>query len=560
MAADSAVFSTEGKQMERDELHELIMLLKEELEAGRAKLSSKHTLAALGRVRFAEAGKVDPGTVDGSVRAFALAVAASKAQREMKQASLRDVQSKYFDILDDNFGMPFSEMKRHGLTPQQVAEGIASNEAMVKAFSADLPNLTAGLRNFWESFGPVVEAHLGDLGCLKSVFGGDVFPSYTSNIACSVGLYMDTVVLPDPLLRLLTLANTMRRKDLLLYVIKHALNALGYRDLALADVQPPIVVIAPDHWGLDETYGMAMKIAGEADALVHASRMFGRGFATVPDLIDFLKQFTDANQIVARIVDPTRLLFNSEWSGTLPEQIERYAKETLPVMQLSAGAGEAVYYSISGRMIMTNEVLLRGSRYGGSPLIDAPTSWQYLQWKYEYDSHDRGDASTEKRDVLISKALGSRMLAGIPPGTLIELRRNGASAELREVVGKGIEQINSASDAALSTVAEAVIANVDNAFSEHDQQLRALSSSHNKFYGFDVGRYVINSGFLIASALVHSTALGVLAAISQMAGTPSPIELQRRYRELRTRAEYLRRSPVGTMFRHLKHKFGFSSQ
>jgi hypothetical protein len=539
--------------MDRDELHDLVMLLKNEIKAGTVKLSSKETVAALNQVRLAEDGKVDPSTVDASVRACALAAAASKPRREMEQMSLRDVQGKYFDMLDDMFGKLFSEMKRHDLNPQQIADAVSSNEAMVTAFNADLPAFADGIRAFWETFGPVVEAHLRDLGSLKSVFGGDIFPSYTSNIACSVGLYMDTIVLPDPLLSLTTIARSMSGKNRFLYVTKHALNALGYRELALADLKPPIVVIAPNHWGLEDSYNAAMTVAGEADTLLHASRMFGRSFSTVAELLTFLNQFADAGKLISHLADPSRLLFDSEWVGTLSQQFERYTREMMP----TAGVADIVFAGVLGRMIMANDILLRSSRFGGSPLIDAPTSWQFLQWKYEYDS---SGVSAEKRDVLISKELGSSMLGGIPPETLIELRQNGASAELRELIGKGIGEINSASDATISTVGDAVIANVDKAFSEHDRQLRELSSSRKKFYGVDVGRYLVNSGFAIASAVTQSPALAAVGAISQMAGTPSPAEMWKRYQELRVSEEHLRRSPVGTMFRHLKHKFGFSSK
>jgi hypothetical protein len=545
--------------MERDELHELVLFLKEEIEAGRAKPVDEYTIAALSRVRLADDGKVDARTVDGSVRAFALAIAGAKALREMKKMPLRDVQSKYFDILELSFGNLFSQMTQYGISPQMMADYVASKDELVNAFRADLPDFASGIREFWETFGPVVETHLQDLDCMKSVFGGDIFPSYTSNIACSVGLYMDTIVLPDPLLRLLTLESMMKPNELFRYVVKHALNALGYRELALAEVEPPIVVIAPDHWGLDRSYGAAMGVAGEADALAHASRMFGRAFSTVSELLQFLKQFSDANQLVSGLADPSRLLFDVEWSGTPIEQIERYAGEFQSRSPAPEDIGGAVFAAISGRMIMTNDALLRSSRYGGSPLIDAPTSWQYLQWKYEYDSTDANGRPENKRNVLISKALESRMLSGIPPGTLIELRRNGAETKLREVIGRGIRQMDSASDAALSDVAAAVIANIDCAFSEHDQHLRAISSSQKKFFGLDVGRYVIVSGTAIASAVTQSPAIAVLSALAATAGTPSPPDLWERYRALRAAMVDLRRSPIGIMFGHLKHKFGFSS-
>jgi hypothetical protein len=119
--------------MERDQLHALVLLLKEEIEAGRARPVDEDTIAALSRVRLADDGKVDASTVDGSVRAFALAIAGAKALREMKKMPLRDVQSKYFDILDLSFGNLFSQMTQHGISPQMMADHVASKDELVNA-------------------------------------------------------------------------------------------------------------------------------------------------------------------------------------------------------------------------------------------------------------------------------------------------------------------------------------------------------------------------------------------------------------------------------------------
>src|ERR1700730_15120889 len=185
-----AVAVTPSSQMEPDELHDMVMFLNEELSAGRIKVSSESTVDALARVRFGPDGKVDPSTVDGSVRALGLSALGAQYYREVREMPLRDVQSRNFDILDGSFGTIFEEAKRKGVTPQKVAEAIYSNESTLSAFNSGVSDVAAGLTELWEVHGPIVEAHLSDLQSLKSVFGGDVFPSYTSNIACSVGLYM----------------------------------------------------------------------------------------------------------------------------------------------------------------------------------------------------------------------------------------------------------------------------------------------------------------------------------------------------------------------------------
>lgn len=367
--------------MERDELHEQVMLLKDDIKEGRVRVREGLTAAdSLQKVRLAPDGKVDPSTVDSSVRAMAMAAAYARFRREVKKVPLRESQEQYFQILEQFFGNAFAEMKKHKLTPPDLAKDMASRPKIVEAFAAEAKEFAAGIKEFWEFYGPVVEAHLQDMRSLKSVFGGDIFPSYTENIASSVGLYVDTLVLPDPLLRTTNFSGYLKPKQVLAFTVKHALNALQYKELALADVDPPIVVIAPDPLYVENSYGPVLQLAGEADLLAHSSRLFGHDFANFQELTDFLEKFPDPGALIASLSDASRLLFDVDWSGP-DDQIRRYTSEINA--RLTGGAsqqsvGKAVQFGLLGRMMQANDVLFKASRVQGNPLVDAPTSWQYL--------------------------------------------------------------------------------------------------------------------------------------------------------------------------------------
>ncbi len=550
--------------MEQEELHELISLLREDIVAGRLKVNSTVDLDSLSRVRLAPNGLVDPATVDSAVRALARVAAMGRARRKLRTTSLRDVQSRYFDILEKFFGEPYAEMRRHKLDPHRLSKALAADHEILSAFRADAEEFAGAMREFWAEFGPVVEVHLQDLRSLKSVFGGDIFPSYTSNIACSVGLYMDSIIVPDPLLKLADFVGRMDPQDLLYFTTKHALNALGYRELALAEVDPPIVVIAPDMSYTDETYRMALSIAGQADLIKHAARIFGRPFSTAKDVGDFLGGFSDPQDLASNLADSSRLLFDVEWREPLAEQLRRNQTEinqgTYPSQP--GTVGEAAFRSLLGRMAQANEVLFKTVRFGGTPLIDAPTSWQYLQWKYEYDGTADVETS-DLRDTLISKAVeaeGSKefgLLSGMPAQALIELRRNGALSEVREVLRNGIGEMDLASATALTDVSDRVIANVDRAFEKHASDLHKFSSSRRRFFGLDVGAWIVTSGVSLAAAKTGSAGLAMLAAATVgLVGPPSVRELWKRYGELSSNRLALRRSPTGILFHHLGGKFG----
>lgn len=548
--------------MYQEDLEQLVILLKEELEAGKVKLNSAELLRALARVRTGSNGRIDPNTVSSEVRAMALAAAAARTQRAMKQISLRDVQSEYFDLLDRFFATPFAEMKRHQLDPQTVSQDMARQDRFVNAFMAESEQFAAGIQEFWDYYGPVVELHLRDFRSFKAVFGGDIFPSYTANIACSVGLYADTIVLPDPLHKMASLFGLMSPREAFRLTAKHALNALSYRDIALADVEVPIVVVAPDYLA-DGNYRSALEVAAESDIVSHCSRMFSKPFSSVNELRDFLKPFGGAEELLSQITDPERLLFDTESLDTLARQFEEWRRQFLSEAGLFPEAGQALEFMLRGRMMQTSDVIFRGARFGGAPLIDAPTSWQYLLWKYEYDADASRASNGNRQELMIANTMAFEgrehgMLSGLPPDALIELRRNGATAELREIIRRGITEIDSASEATLLSVGKQIIENIDSAFSEHDRQLRSLSASRYRFYGVDVGRYVVSGGLSIAAPIAQSVFLAFLASAAALSGPPSPADLWRKFREIQTRSDDLHRSPAGIMFRHLKGKFGFS--
>jgi len=451
-------------------------------------------------------------------------------------------------------------MTTYKLNPAQVARQMASNAKIVQAFTSEQEGFAQGIREFWSANAETVNARVAEMKGLKSFFGGDIFPSYQRNIATSVGLYVDTVVLPDPLLKLGDFIGHVEPVEVFRLIAKHALNAMRYRDLALASIEPPIVIIVPGHSLTDEQYTNGLRMLAERDALEHASRIFDRTFASTEDFGRFLEQFHTADEVAHSVVDPSRLLFDSEWSGTLTEQMERYKLETLDPLRGKMAPHHlqlAVWNSTFGRMMQANDTLLGSAEIRGTPLIDAPTSWQYLLWKYEYDGAQASPAR-DRRGAVIVKAVeaeGRRslsLISEVPQQTLIDLRTNGALAELRELIGKGIAEVNAATAASVDEVSSTVKNNLDEAFKKHQEQLRQLSRSRLKFYGRDVSSWIITGSLSIAAAAAGSVSLGILAALAAMAGPPSAKDLARKWHELRSQSQSLRRSPAGLLFKHTR--------
>jgi hypothetical protein len=124
-------------------------------------------------------------------------------REEMKKsASLAEIQTTYFEFLEKNFGHLHRIMVDRGLTPHDAGVALSRTPTTVAELTSNLEGFLSTIEEFWSSGGPVAIAHVEDMhDTLKGVFGGDLFPSASENIASKCGLYTETLVLPDPYLR-----------------------------------------------------------------------------------------------------------------------------------------------------------------------------------------------------------------------------------------------------------------------------------------------------------------------------------------------------------------------
>ena len=167
--------------------------------------------------------------------------------------------------------------------------------------------------------------------------------------------------------------------------MKHGLNVLSYKHLALADLKPPIVVVVPFRSAFaEEEYQWLSRLA-EPDMLAHGRTIFGREFSSVEELTDFSISLKSVEEVISAVKRPDRLLFDTEWTEPLEQQMVRAAKLSSGLFD-EESAGFTILNQSVGRMMQANDSLMKSRELIGTPLMDAPTSWQYLNWKLEYSA------------------------------------------------------------------------------------------------------------------------------------------------------------------------------
>lgn len=549
---------------EVQDLTDRVFLLKEQLEAGKVHFANQELADGFRRsyeaIRLRPDGKVDPTSLDGRIRAMTLAMMAMRQREDAKKSlSLAKIQEEYFAFLFREFGWLYEQMKKAEVTPSAAAEITSRHDDMMQGLMEALPDMVDAVREFWSAVGETAGYHLQDSRQLKAVFAGDIFPAHWENAVSTAGLYVDTIILPCPITRLGTLLKAAPSKELVKLVIKHVLTAMTYRDIALADVDPPIAMIVPNSDDADEEDRKSLILRATPAICAHAEYLFDRTFESVEELQEFCIYLKTVDSVMKELKRPDRLIFDTEWGKDPVEQLSRSLRENshFPGMN-EANAGLHVFASNIGRMPQAFGAQQAANHFGGSPYINAETSWLHFTWLLEYQGAPSHDDLNIRHSMHVVRALVSeadnnlQWLGNVPPETVLEIRKRGLANELRELLGQGVSNLININRDNYFRTADQVVENLDAAFRKHQQELTEARQKKLKLYGIDVGACAATGAVAVAAALTGNVTLGAISGVLGVAGLPNLRDIKTKFQQISAEDKARRESPTGLLFRHLR--------
>lgn len=547
---------------EVQDLTDRVFLAKEQLEAGKVRFAA-HLVDdfrdSFEAIRLLPDGKVNPATVDGRIRSFTLAMVAMRQREDAKKAlSLTQIQEAYFDFLFRQFGAFYEPMAKAGGNPAQAARLVVRDESLVKQIVAGLPELSERLKEFWSSVGDSAAYHLQDSSQLKATFAGDLFPAYWENAVSTAGLYVDTIVLPCPITRISPLLKFMPPKEVVSMLIKHTLTAMTYRDLAIADVDPPLALIVPNPSDIEPESRQLLVDGCESISCKHAGYLFDRPFESLVDLKEFCGGLATVDDVMAELKGRDRLLFDTEWDRDPRQQLLRAMTEpVLPGLDKNV-AGNHILKACLGRMPQAMAAQQNARHFGGTPLINAETSWLHYTWMLEYEGTPALNDPSRRQSMHVVRALvaeaGNNLqwLGNVPPKTILDIRKQGLAQEVRSILGHGVSELISINPNNYFRTADQVVDNLDRAFREHQKALAEAKLKKLKLFGIDVSACLAVGAVGVTAAYTGSPALGALSGVLGVAGLPNLKDIKTKFTQLAADDRARKASPTGLLFRHVK--------
>lgn len=400
------------------------------------------------------------------------------------QNQLVSIISPYFEWLTEEFGHLAHEAIKNNVDAGTIARDYLSNTARRQHFQEDLPRLCQAVEEFWQANRESINANIRTLPGLKARFGGDIGPQTSDSVFQRAGLYFESIIVPDPLLRVARLPDgTVKTRDY--YFLKYSIAHVMLKNVYLAEVYPPLAILEGDveHEGDNSKKNATI---AELDCVLLTNDLYGKTLENFTEVQDFFAKFGSVREAIAEAQKPELLYWDEDtpsdplqqWETNIKRSNIDWKLQDLPQMR---GAG-LLLFTILGRMIQANSVMFGASVYDANPLIMAPVSFHWLNWKNRVNRNLIAQNVTPGTDLnlaltnaLLSKEL--KWLTNVPIDALIELRKKGRLSELRSVISQETERLANSRVDNLEAISKQVDYNLLSALEKHQDEIEKLDKT-----------------------------------------------------------------------------------
>ena len=473
-------------------------------------------------------------------------------------STIKRFHEKYFEIIEDYFGIHYEKMKEKGRSPVEAA--LKSIELYDTTLAVSVVNSLldelSGLD--WNSLENSVKQQSG----LKSLVQSPT-EALNLDVAKRIALYADTTIFSGFLL------NPFRRQwhqlvspSWRIYAaIRTSLELLEIKDLFLSDISPPIAVLARPTAFSDVEVQKNWRHQADLDSCALFSQVFGKKFSSISEVLEFVSRYKTLDELCKNRKNVKLFVSTSRPEGyDFKKEMHRIMAELYYTNQQSySGLRDPYLLLVSVGLLTafvrsTSALFFSCGSLRAEPFVDDSKFWHCLLSKLESDNRlIAGKLGVQgiSKDSLVMNALrmsNFKWLGNVPIDGLIRMREEGELQNLRDDLGTGIKDIRIADDEDFVEVTKQVSYNFNQLFKRHKAQVKRLDEKYRRKYSIDATTLVVGGSVSMVSALFPPLAMaaGILGTII---GGGSITQMWRHVIAERSKRRELQRKPIGLLFK-----------
>jgi len=307
------------------------------------------------------------------------------ANENMNQSSIKQIYINYFEIIDSFFGSIKHYLGEEKDSHIDLGIHMASYPLISDLIVDAIGDLDKEIEKFWSENAKKVFDFIKTRNILKCVYSEDVSPVILEDFIKRSSLYVDSVVIADPIYNLSIFQKQIILDDkyYLNKLIRHVFNVWKLKDLIISDSKENILFILPIYLHLvnskdrNDLLGTAnTKFTGYINSVTNLN------FSSAEESLSFLERFQTSESVFGEIKNP-KLLPN------IFQDIESFNSflsnfgDTGKYSQFgdkSKGWNFALY--IQSQFIRVQEHKFFCDRLGAEPIYDYELPWFWVYASY----------------------------------------------------------------------------------------------------------------------------------------------------------------------------------
>jgi hypothetical protein len=388
----------------------------------------------------------------------------------MQPKDITSIYQKYFDIIDEYFG----SIKRY-LGPEEESHIDLGLEIANYPLISDLiydatEDIHSEIDSFWQANLKDIIKYTEEQEVLKCIYSGSISPPVLEHFVKKSALYIDTIILPDPIFNLVRLQEHLQKdnKYYLNKLIKNVFNIWKLKDLILADTKERILVILPINLELvNQNDRDKLFEASETKYASYIGSLFGEKFADRESCLKYLGQYDSSRDIFEKI-RRHEILPNEFKTFDSFDSFLTNLHDTWKITDIdSATLGSSLGIYINTQFIRVQEHRFFCQRLHAEPIYDDHLPWFFFNYEMGGLDMDASIASALQQEKF-------EWITRVPLQVLRAFREENKLEYMRSVIRRGITDLKAHKDKDLLKVSEIIQANMQEEFRRQAAEMNEL--------------------------------------------------------------------------------------
>lgn len=389
----------------------------------------------------------------------------------------RKIAQNYFELVESYFG-PLFKLGPEELDHIELGHEFSSYRLLSNLILNSIEDLGNDISNFWKENGSAIEVEMRDSPALKCIYSGDLSPLNALKLTKRTALYVDTILLPDPMYKLAVQlkGHGMDRGAYLNRIIRHAANMYKLRDLMLADCEFPIVAVAPlgmDHF--EPKVRSEVLASGAKKFLEYCERLFDYKFDSPQAIHEQISKVDTTEKLFGSIVRKDLLPRELQSHAGIKEFVNEFQdahREFEEKLGHSSPGGVFATYIMSQTLRVEEHKRLCAD-LASEPIYDVERAWFFM-------NQDLGGPNLDSGIIQGLQNSSFNWIGNVSPDALKVLREEKQMEDFRQILRRGLTDLRVKADGELEKTADQLQKNLQECLAQHNSEIAELQKKVNK--------------------------------------------------------------------------------